>query len=176
MRFVIVTGMSGAGKSTALKMLEDMGYFCVDNLPVPLLPKFAEMIAMPDSKLNQAAVGIDIRGGQAFRGLEGYLKELDESGIHYEILFLDAGNDVLLKRYKETRRQHPLGGAGHIDRGIAKEREEIAFLKIRATFILDTSKMLTRELRVELEKIFVKGKDFKNLYITVMSFGFKYGI
>ena len=133
MRFVIVTGMSGAGKSTALKMLEDMGYFCVDNLPVPLLPKFAE-----------------IRGGQAFRGLEGYLKELDESGIHYEILFLDAGNDVLLKRYKETRRQHPLGGAGHIDRGIAKEREEIAFLKIRATFILDTSKMLTRELRVEL--------------------------
>lgn len=124
MRFVIVTGMSGAGKSTALKMLEDMGYFCVDNLPVPLLPKFAEMIAMPDSKLNQAAVGIDIRGGQAFRGLEGYLKELDESGIHYEILFLDAGNDVLLKRYKETRRQHPLGGAGHIDRGIAKEREE----------------------------------------------------
>ena len=158
MRFVIVTGMSGAGKSTALKMLEDMGYFCVDNLPVPLLPKFAEMIAMPDSKLNQAAVGIDIRGGQAFRGLEGYLKELDESGIHYEILFLDAGNDVLLKRYKETRRQHPLRGAGHIDRGIAKEREEIAFLKIRATFILDTS------------------KDFKNLYITVMSFGFKYGI
>ena len=96
MRFVIVTGMSGAGKSTALKMLEDMGYFCVDNLPVPLLPKFAEMIAMPDSKLNQAAVGIDIRGGQVFRGLEGYLKELDESGIHYEILFLDAGNDVLL--------------------------------------------------------------------------------
>lgn len=176
MRFVIVTGMSGAGKSTALKMLEDMGYFCVDNLPVPLLPKFAEMIAMPDSKLNQAAVGIDIRGGQVFRGLEGYLKELDESGIHYEILFLDAGNDVLLKRYKETRRQHPLGGAGHIDRGIAKEREEIAFLKIRATFILDTSKMLTRELRVELEKIFVKGNDFKNLYITVMSFGFKYGI
>ena len=106
MRFVIVTGMSGAGKSTALKMLEDMGYFCVDNLPVPLLPKFAEMIAMPDSKLNQAAVGIDIRGGQAFRGLEGYLKELDDSGIHYEILFMDAGNDVLLKRYKETRRQH----------------------------------------------------------------------
>ena len=80
MRFVIVTGMSGAGKSTALKMLEDMGYFCVDNLPVPLLPKFAEMIAMPDSKLNQAAVGIDIRGGQAFRGLEGYLKNWMKAG------------------------------------------------------------------------------------------------
>ncbi len=176
MRFVIVTGMSGAGKSTALKMLEDMGYFCVDNLPVPLLPKFAEMLTAPDSQLNQAAVGIDVRGGQAFHGLEGYLQEMDQSKIPYEILFLDAGDDVLLKRYKETRRQHPLGGAGHIDRGIAKEREEIAFLKIRATFILDTSKMLTRELRVELEKIFVEGKDFKNLYITVMSFGFKHGI
>ena len=176
MRFVIVTGMSGAGKSTALKMLEDMGYFCVDNLPVPLLPKFAEMLTAPDSQLNQAAVGIDVRGGQAFHGLEGYLQEMDQSKIPYEILFLDAGDDVLLKRYKETRRQHPLGGVGHIDRGIAKEREEIAFLKIRATFILDTSKMLTRELRVELEKIFVEGKDFKNLYITVMSFGFKHGI
>ena len=152
------------------------GYFCVDNLPVPLLPKFAEMLTAPDSQLNQAAVGIDVRGGQAFRGLEGYLQEMDHNKHPYEILFLDAGDDVLLKRYKETRRQHPLGGVGHIDRGIAKEREEIAFLKIRATFILDTSKMLTRELRVELEKIFVEGKDFKNLYITVMSFGFKHGI
>ncbi len=176
MRFVIVTGMSGAGKSTALKMLEDMGYFCVDNLPIPLLPRFADMLATPDTEINQVALGIDVRGGQAFTGLEQYLKELDSSGIHYEILFLDAGDDVLLKRYKETRRQHPLGGTGHIDRGIAKEREKIAFLKMQATYILDTSKMLTRELRLELEKIFVEGKDFKNLYITVMSFGFKYGI
>lgn len=176
MRFVIVTGMSGAGKSIALKMLEDMGYFCVDNLPIPLMPKFAEMLAMPDSELNQAALGLDVRGGQAFSGLEKYLKELDKIGIRYEILFLDAGDDVLLKRYKETRRQHPLGENGHIDRGIAREREKIAFLKMRATYILDTSKMLTRELRMELEKIFVEGKDFKNLYITVMSFGFKYGI
>ena len=91
-------------------------------------------------------------------------------------MFLDAGDDILVKRYKETRRQHPLGGDGHIDRGIAREREKIAFLKVQATYILDTSKMLTRELRLELEKIFVEGKDFKNLYITVMSFGFKYGI
>lgn len=176
MRFVIVTGMSGAGKSTALKMLEDMGYFCVDNLPIPLMPKFAEMLAEQDSEIESVALGIDIRGGQAFKGLEKNLKLLDESGIHYEIMFLDAGDDVLVKRYKETRRQHPLGGAGHIDVGIAKEREKISFLKMQATYILDTSKMLTRELRVELEKIFIEGKDFKNLYITVMSFGFKYGI
>ena len=176
MRFVVVTGMSGAGKSTALKMLEDMGYFCVDNLPIPLMPKFAEMLSIPDTEIDKVALGIDIRGGQAFKGLEENLSQIGRSGIHYEILFLDAGDDVLVKRYKETRRQHPLGGDGHIDRGIAKEREKIAFLKMQATYILDTSKMLTRELRLELEKIFVEGKDFKNLYITVMSFGFKYGI
>ena len=176
MRFVIVTGMSGAGKSTALKMLEDMGYFCVDNLPIPLLPKFAELLSAPDTVIHKVALGIDIRGGQAFTGLEKYLKSLDDLNISYEILFLDAGDDVLVKRYKETRRQHPLSGDGHIDRGIAKEREKIAFLKIQATYILDTSKILTKELRMELEKIFVEGKDFKSLYITVMSFGFKYGI
>ncbi|WP_122643730.1 RNase adapter RapZ [Luxibacter massiliensis] len=176
MRFVIVTGMSGAGKSTALKMLEDMGYFCVDNLPIPFMTKFAEMFSTPDAEINQVALGIDIRGGQAFEGLDEKLQQIEEMGIPYEILFLDAGDDVLVKRYKETRRQHPLGGTGHIDRGIAKEREKIAFLKMKAAYILDTSKMLTRELRMELEKIFVQGKDFKNLYITVMSFGFKYGI
>ena len=176
MRFVIVTGMSGAGKSTALKMLEDMGYFCVDNLPIALVTKFGEMPTTPDSELNRVALGIDVRSGEALDGLEQHLKELDEKGISYEILFLDAKSDVLVKRYKETRRQHPLGGIGHVDVGIAKEREKISFLKLRATYILDTSKMLTRELKAELEKIFVEGKDFKNLYVTVMSFGFKYGI
>mgnify|MGYP003371894966 FL=1 len=168
--------MSGAGKSTALKMLEDMGYFCVDNLPIALVTKFGEMLTTPDSELNRVALGIGVRSGEALDGLEQHLKELDEKGISYEILFLDAKSDVLVKRYKETRRQHPLGGIGHVDVGIAKEREKISFLKLRATYILDTSKMLTRELKAELEKIFVEGKDFKNLYVTVMSFGFKYGI
>ena len=168
--------MSGAGKSTALKMLEDMGYFCVDNLPIALVTKFGEMLTTPDSELNRVALGIDVRSGEALDGLEQHLKELDEKGISYEILFLDVKSDVLVKRYKETRRQHPLGGIGHVDVGIAKEREKISFLKLRATYILDTSKMLTRELKAELEKIFVEGKDFKNLYVTVMSFGFKYGI
>lgn len=176
MKFVIVTGMSGAGKSTALKMLEDKGYFCVDNLPIPLMTKFAEMFSAPDTEVDKVALGIDIRGGQAFKGLEEKLRQIDGMGIQYKILFLDAGDDVLVKRYKETRRQHPLGGAGRVDVGIAKEREKIAFLKMRATYILDTSKMLTRELRQTLEKIFMEGKNFKNLYITVMSFGFKYGI
>ena len=176
MRLVIVTGMSGAGKTTALKMLEDMGYFCVDNLPIPLLTRFVELFSEPEEEIKNIALGIDVRGGQDFSGLQEVLDETDVKQVSYEILFLDAQDDVLIKRYKETRRQHPLSGSGRVDTGIAKEREKIMFLKMRATYILDTSKMLTRELKLELEKIFVKGESFCNLYITVMSFGFKYGI
>ncbi|WP_456081461.1 RNase adapter RapZ [Mediterraneibacter sp.] len=176
MRFVIVTGMSGAGKSTALKMLEDMGYFCVDNLPIPLLPGFVQMLENTDTEMKKVALGLDVRSGQDLTGLRENLEEMDRNRIGYEILFLDANDAVLVKRYKETRRQHPLSGSGRVDTGIAKEREKILFLKMKATYILDTSKMLTRELRIELEKIFVDGQSFCNLYITVMSFGFKYGI
>ena len=176
MELIIVTGLSGAGKSKVINALEDLGYFCVDNLPIQLMPKFAEMLMLPDAEISQAALGVDIRNGQALDGIEEQLSHMDDQGIQYEILFLDARDNVLVKRYKETRRQHPLGGIGRVDIGIAKERERIAFLKMRATYILDTSKMLTRELKQELEKIFVDGKEFKNLYISVMSFGFKYGI
>ena len=176
MRFVIVTGMSGAGKSTALKRLEDMGYFCVDNLPIPLLPGFVQMLQNTDTEMKKVALGLDVRSGQDLSGLKENLEAMDRDRIGYEILFLDANDAVLVKRYKETRRQHPLSGSGRVDTGIAKEREKILFLKMKATYILDTSKMLTRELRIELEKIFVDGQSFCNLYITVMSFGFKYGI
>ena len=176
MRFVIVTGMSGAGKSTALKMLEDMGYFCVDNLPIAMFPGFVQMIQNSETSMKKVALGVDVRSGQDISGLEKDLEQMDEKEIKYEILFLDAKDSVLVKRYKETRRQHPLSGSGRVDTGIAKEREKTAFLKMKATYILDTSKMLTRELKIELEKIFVKGESFCNLYITVMSFGFKYGI
>lgn len=177
MRIVIVTGMSGAGKSTALKMLEDMGYFCVDNLPVPLIPKMAELLSVPGSEMNKSALGIDIRSGQNFKMLEEILDELDQENIDYEILYLDSSDDVLIKRYKETRRSHPLAGlGGRVDEGIHREREEITFLKKRADYVIDTSHTLTRELREELYKIFVENKDYKNLYISVESFGFKYGI
>lgn len=177
MRFVIVSGMSGAGKSTALKMLEDVGYFCADNLPVPLIPKFAELLHVPGTEMNKVALGVDIRSGSTFGELEKVLDEMDRAGFEYEILFLESSDDVLIKRYKETRRFHPLAGSNErIESGIALEREKIRFLKNKADYLLDTSHMLTRELKKELNKIFVENKDYKNLYVTVLSFGFKYGI
>lgn len=176
MKFVIVTGMSGAGKSIALKMLEDFGYYCVDNLPIPLVKNFAELLNVPNQEISKAALGLDIRGGQAFAELAAVLSDMQASGCAYEILFLDASDDVLVKRYKETRRNHPLAGGGRINVGIRQERSRIAFLKEKADYIIDTSTMLTRELKQELEKIFVRNQEFKNLFITVLSFGFKNGI
>ena len=177
MRFVIVTGMSGAGKSTALKMLEDMGYFCVDNLPVPLIPILADSLRTPGTEMGKTALGVDIRSGETFKELERVLEELDNSDLKYEILFLESSDHVLVKRYKETRRFHPLSGNNErVDKGIEKEREKLGFLKKKADYLLDTSHMLTRELKRELNKIFVQNKEYKNLYITVLSFGFKYGI
>ena len=177
MRCVIVTGMSGAGKSTALKMLEDVGYFCVDNLPVPLIPKMADLLRVPGSELNKAALGVDIRSGESLAEMAEVLKELDLAGMKYEILFLESSDNVLIKRYKETRRFHPLAGNdGRVDQGIRKERERIEFLREKADYLVDTSHMLTRELKTQLNKIFVRNKEYKNLYISVLSFGFKYGI
>ena len=176
MRFVIVTGMSGAGKSTALKMLEDMGYFCVDNLPVPLIPKMAELLSVPGTEINKAALGVDIRSGQNFSELEKILKDLDQSGTRFEILYLESSDDVLIKRYKETRRTHPLAKEDRIETGIFREREMISFIRDRADYIIDTTTLLTRELRQEVEKIFVGNEEYGNFIITVLSFGFKYGI
>lgn len=176
MKFVIVTGMSGAGKSTALKMLEDMGFFCVDNLPIALLGKFAELATAPGGEISRVALGVDIRSGQALGELEEILNQLKMNGISYEILFLDASDATLVKRYKETRRSHPLAKNGRVDRGIAEEREKLDFLKRKADYILDTSQLLTRELNQELDKIFLQNQEFKNLMITVLSFGFKYGV
>lgn len=171
MRFVIVTGMSGAGKSTALKMLEDVGYFCIDNLPLALLPKLVEILRVPSTEFNKVALGIDIRGGQNFTDLEEMLKD-----VSYEMLFLDSGDSVLVKRYKETRRTHPLANEGNIWKGLEKERRVLEPIKRNADYIIDTSLLLTRELKRELQKIFVDSQEYKNLYLTVVSFGFKYGI
>ena len=173
MRFVIVTGMSGAGKSTVLKMLEDAGYFCVDNLPVPLLPKFAELVSgQEDGTMTKAALGIDIRSGEGLVTVNKVLDNISDFSSHYEILFLDCNDSVLIKRYKETRRQHPLSMGGRVEDGIRNERKKMKFLKDRADYIIDTSQMLVRDLKGEVDKIFVKDEPYQNF----LSFGFKYGI
>lgn len=176
MRLVIVTGMSGAGKSTALKFLEDSGYYCVDNLPVPLIGKFTELLALPDSEVEKAALGVDVRAAHSFDELLGILDGLREQGVNYSILFLESGDDILIKRYKETRRSHPLAGGDRVDVGIEKERQALKGIKLRSDYIIDTSRMLTRELKAELDKIFTENRSYKNLFVTIVSFGFKYGI
>ena len=175
MRFVIITGMSGAGKSSVLKMLEDNGYFCVDNLPVPLILKFAEL-SNADEHRRKIALGIDIRSGSGLENMDAILEQMKEHGYEYEILFLDAGDDVLIKRFKETRRAHPLAQQGRVDEGIAEERKRLDFIRMNSDYIIDTSTLLIRDLRMKIEDIFVKNKKFKNLFVTVLSFGFKYGI
>ena len=177
MKFVIVTGMSGAGKSTAMKMMEDMGYYCVDNLPIPLVEKFASlMLEVHEEGVQNAALGIDARSGRSLEELAQVLDHMKEAGYDFEILFMDAEDSVLVKRYKETRRSHPLAASGRVDDGIRLERQKMEFLRKRADYIIDTTHLLTRELRQEIEKIFVNDEKFCNMMVTVLSFGFKYGI
>lgn len=176
MKLVIVTGMSGAGKTVALKMLEDIGFYCVDNLPIPLVEKFADLTLVSYGGYQKIAMGIDIRSGEELSQLAQVLHTWKGQETPYQILFLDASDKVLIKRYKETRRSHPLAEMGRIDRGIEKERGKLEFLKKEADYIIDTSQLLTKELRLELEKIFVENQSYHNLFITVLSFGFKYGI
>lgn len=176
MRFVIVTGMSGAGKSSVLKMLEDSGYFCVDNLPIQLIIKLAQLAYKKGSNIEKLAIGVDIRSGQALEELDEVLESIGLNHYACEILFLDATTDVLVKRFKETRRTHPLSGTGRVDKGIEVEREKLGFLKKKADYIIDTSQLLVRELKSEIDKIFVKNEKYNNFFITLVSFGFKYGI
>lgn len=176
MRFVIVTGMSGAGKTSVLKFLEDINFYCVDNIPPALLPKFAELCYEQEGEIERVAMGIDIRGGRLFYDLFQVLSSLQEKGYEYEILFLDASDEVLIKRYKETRRSHPLSRDGSIQEGIQKERVMLKEVKKRATYIIDTSQILTRQLKEQINRIFVENQKYENLVITIRSFGFKYGI
>lgn len=195
MRFVIVTGMSGGGKRTALKMLEDIGFYCVDNLPVPLLEKFFELIVTPNSEISKLALGLDVRADQNFKEAEDILKKMKDNGYSYELLFMDASDAVLIKRYKESRRIHPLtmtasftamsqtddrdsqqSAAVSLEDGIKEERKILKNVKKKADYIFDTSNLLTRELKEELDKIFVQNEEYNNLMIRIISFGFKYGI
>ncbi len=179
MRFVIVTGMSGGGKATAIHMLEDAGYYCVDNIPVSLIEKFVELITMPDNAISKVVLGIDARAGQAFEEVVGIIDSLKEKGLPVEVLFMDCSNQVLIKRYKETRRVHPMNvndAGNRIEDGILKEREVLEEIKKRADYVIDSSQLLTRELKKELDKIFVKNEGYNSLMVTILSFGFKYGI
>ena len=176
MRLVIVTGMSGAGKSSALKMLEDAGYFCVDNLPIQLINKFIKLTMNGTEKFDKVALGVDIRSGQALEELDQVLIQMKAENYEYEILFLDAKDEVLVKRYKETRRTHPLCGTGRVELGIEIEREKLEFIKRKADVIIDTSQMLIRELKVQIDKIYTLNQKYNNFFITILSFGFKYGI
>lgn len=175
MRCVILTGMSGSGKSTALKMIEDMGYYCVGNLPISLVESFVDL-AENDPELDKVAINVDIRSGQNIGDLTAVLDRLQERGKSFEMLFLESEDAVIIKRYKETRRTHPLAEGGRVEQAIERERERLQPIKRRADYILDTSQLLTRELQAELKKMFVENQTYKNLYITVLSFGFKYGI
>ena len=174
MKIIIVTGMSGSGKTVALKMFEDFGYYCVDNLPVELVSNFVELTIDSERGMKGVALGIDIRSG--LDGLDGVIDELKHKKINMEILFLEADDETLIKRYKETRRNHPLAADGRLIDGIHLERQRLAFLRAKADRIMDTGRMLTKELKQELRAIYVDGKSFNNLFVTVLSFGYMYGI
>ena len=176
MRFVVVTGMSGGGKLTAIRFLEDMGYYCVDNLPVRLIDPFTALVTAPGSAVDKVVLGMDVRADESFDNVEQVLVALKEKGHRFEILFMDASDEVLVKRYKETRRAHPVCPTGRVEEGIARERKILEQIKSSADYVIDTSNLLTRSLREELARIFVDDRRYNSLMISIMSFGFKNGI
>ncbi len=176
MRVVVVTGMSGSGKATAIKMLEDEGYYCVDNLPVRLIDTFMELIHVPGNEISKVVLGVDVRADKPFAYVEEVLAALKEKGYSYEILFMDASEETLIRRYKETRRAHPLAPEGRIEDGIRRERQILRNIKANADYVIDTSHLLTRELKQELVRIFQENRSYNSLMVSVASFGFKYGI
>lgn len=176
MEFVIITGMSGAGKSQAVKVLEDINYYCMDNLPPMLLPNFAELCKASTKIVDKVAVVVDIRGGIFFNDLFTSLDVLSENGIKYSILYLDASDDELVKRYKELRRPHPLSSTGRIVDGIVKEREKLEEVKLKANYIIDTTGLKIGRLKEEILNIFLNGEIAHNLTLNIVSFGYKYGI
>lgn len=175
MKFVVVTGMSGAGKRTAMKMLEDVGFYCVDNLPAALISTFVELITLPNSEITKVALGLDVRSDKSFQEINKTLVSMKESGLAYEVLFMDASDEILIKRYKETRRIHPIEG-GSIEESIRFEREILKEIRRQSDYVIDTSSLLTRELKEELDRIFIKNEAYNSLMIQIMSFGFKNGI
>ena len=176
MRVVVITGLSGAGKSEAIKSLEDIGYFCIDNLPPELIRKLAELFSQSDRTVNRIALVVDVRAGASLSDALADLEELRRIAADFTILFLDASDETLLRRFKETRRRHPLGSEGGILEGIRRERQLLAAIKSASDQVIDTSGITSRQLRNRLVELFSEDARFDTFSITVVSFGFKYGI
>jgi len=175
--FVIVTGLSGAGKSSALKNFEDLGYFCVDNLPTTLIPKFAEICLQLKNKIKRVALGVDIREGDFLDDLFSSLDEVGKMGFSHQILFLEASNTVLVRRYSETRRKHPLDKEGRsILETIIQERKRIMGIKERADKIIDTTALTPQEFKQVIFSSFKEGLEVDRMNVSLISFGYKYGI
>lgn len=175
-RLVIITGMSGAGKTQVVRVMEDLGYFCVDNLPPMLISKFFELCSQSGGAVHKIALVVDIRGGEFFDSLLETLEEMESQGHLYEILFLEAADETLIRRYKESRRRHPMAQQGRISEGILKERAKLSPIRGRATHIIDTSSLSNNELREQIIGLFASDQEYERMNITVVSFGFKYGI
>ncbi len=176
MRFVIITGLSGAGRTRALRCLEDMNFYCVDNLPPILVSKFAEMCSQSQGKLDHVAVVVDVRSGSMFRELRGELEGMQSTGLPFEVLFLDAADETLITRYKETRRAHPLSPGGRAIDGIIREREILEDIRKTATHVIDTTKMLPQHLKKRMRDLFSDTATGHPMSIDIVSFGFKFGI
>ena len=176
MKFVIVTGMSGAGKRTAMKLLEDIGFYCVDNLPVQLVTTFVELIAMPGSEIEKVVLGLDVRSDKSFVEFGKALEKIKSAGYSFDLVFMDASDATLINRYKESRRVHPVQGEGSIEDSIRAERKILREIRDKADYVFDTTTLLTRELKEELEGIYLRDKGYNSLMINILSFGFKNGI
>jgi UPF0042 nucleotide-binding protein len=175
-RFVIITGISGAGKSQAMHSFEDLGYFCIDNLPPMLIPKFADLAAQSQGKINRIALVSDIRGGEFFSSLYEALQMLEGVGFDYEILYLEADDDALICRFKETRRRHPLAAVGSIAEGIKEEKKRLEQIRSKADKIIDTTLLSPQQLKEEITSLYAPDSEQENILITLVAFGFKYGV
>ena len=172
---MLVTGLSGSGKSQVLRFFDDLGFYCVDNLPAALVPTFAELVMHADVPRNRIAVCVDARSGNALLNLPSYLDAVAEMGFRPDTLFLETSNDVLRRRYSESRRRHPSSPTGGIEEGIRRERELLSPILGRADLVVDTSDLSPPELRERISAMFSGAVRSQELTITVVSFGFKYG-
>ncbi len=176
MKFVIITGQSGAGKSSVLNIFEDLDYYVMDNLPPQIMSNFVELAQKSNEEINKVAIGVDIRGGSFLASLRSAIETLEEQKIDVSILFLEASDETLVRRYKELRRPHPLDKAGNIFDGIIREKKILEPIKEIADFVLDTSKFNLGQLKEAVDSLYFKGSDEKNFLISISSFGYKNGI